>query len=357
MTAQNIIEEYQKIRPGSEKLHERAAKVFAANGASHFSRILNPFRPYVTHAKGSRKWDVDGNEYIDYVIGHGAMILGHSHPAIVQAVHEQMVHFEWNQELSFIDGRALLVGANSKDPDARPGRAPGGFGRGYKLHVWAAKDGRIPVWSVTPLNANEKPVAHEMLRYRIAEELILADSQYDSRALYDALGGYDDIPLMEDVAMARKLGRGRLVMLGSIARTSAQRYETQGWLRRGAGNLALQLRYLGGADPERPRPRDADEVRQGERRGRPLRPVHRRVVVPERPPPRPAGLQRGGSRQGPLGRGQRAAVGDAGQDPRRHGVGRHGMARRGQPVPRHRLGDRGRRCAPRDRAGVPLPHR
>ena len=33
--------------------------------------------PYITHAKGSRKWDVDGNEYIDYVMGHGALILGH----------------------------------------------------------------------------------------------------------------------------------------------------------------------------------------------------------------------------------------------------------------------------------------
>jgi hypothetical protein len=112
---------------------------------------------------------------------------------ILQAVHEQMVHFEWNQELSFIDGRALLVGANSKDPDARPGRAPGGFGRGYKLHVWATQDGRIPVWSVMPLNVNENPVAYEMLRYRIAEELILADSQYDSRALYDVVaqdGGF-----------------------------------------------------------------------------------------------------------------------------------------------------------------------
>jgi hypothetical protein len=135
---------------------------------------------------------------------------------ILQSVHEQMVHFEWSQELSFIDGRALLVGANSKDPDARPGRAPGGFGRGYKLHVWAAKDGRIPVWSVTPLNANEKPVAHEMLRYRTAEELVLADSQYDSRALYDAVahdGGFLLTPV------PRNAGKGHSVQ--SVSRNAA----------------------------------------------------------------------------------------------------------------------------------------
>ncbi len=106
---------------------------------------------------------------------------------ILQGLHERLAHVGWDQELSFIDGRALLVGANTKDRDARPGRAPGGFARGYKLHVWAALDGRIPVWSVTPLNVNEKPVAHEMLRYRRANELVLADAQYDSRALYDAV--------------------------------------------------------------------------------------------------------------------------------------------------------------------------
>ena len=44
----------------------------------------------MTHAQGSRKWDVDGNEVIDYKGGHGALILGHNHPDIVAAVTEQM---------------------------------------------------------------------------------------------------------------------------------------------------------------------------------------------------------------------------------------------------------------------------
>jgi len=99
---EDIAEKYKRTHPGSQKLHKRAAKLFPANGATHVTRILDPFRPYITHARGSRKWDVDGNEYIDYVMGHGALILGHSHPAVVQAVQEQMakgVHYGENHEL------------------------------------------------------------------------------------------------------------------------------------------------------------------------------------------------------------------------------------------------------------------
>jgi len=98
----NLVVEYIKTHPRSQKLHERAEKVFAADGATHLGRILEPYRPYITHAKGSRKWDVDGNEYVDYVMGHGSLILGHSHPDVVLAVQEQMtkgVHYGDNHEL------------------------------------------------------------------------------------------------------------------------------------------------------------------------------------------------------------------------------------------------------------------
>ncbi len=102
MTEKNIVEEYIRTHPRSQKLHEQAVKLFPANGATHASRIFDPFYPYITRAKGSRKWDVDGNEYIDYVMGHGALILGHSHPDIVRAVQEQMTrgaHYGGNSEL------------------------------------------------------------------------------------------------------------------------------------------------------------------------------------------------------------------------------------------------------------------
>lgn len=68
-----------------------------------------------------------------------------------------------------------------------------------------------------------------------------------SAALYGHVGGYPDIPLMEDVAMARAL-KGKLRGLPAVAVTRADKYVTQGWLRRGARNLWTLLRYLAGAD-------------------------------------------------------------------------------------------------------------
>jgi glutamate-1-semialdehyde 2,1-aminomutase len=100
--ARRIVQEYRLSHPGSEALHQQARRLFAGDGATHTARMADPFRPYITHARGSRKWDVDGNEYIDYVMGHGALILGHSHPDIVRAVQEQAargLHYGENHEL------------------------------------------------------------------------------------------------------------------------------------------------------------------------------------------------------------------------------------------------------------------
>ncbi|KPU83552.1 glycosyl transferase, partial [Marinosulfonomonas sp. PRT-SC04] len=71
-----------------------------------------------------------------------------------------------------------------------------------------------------------------------------------SRELYDAVGGFSDIALMEDVAMARRL-RGRLCGLSVEAVTSAVRYQEAGWVRQGARNLWRLVRYLAGVDPAR----------------------------------------------------------------------------------------------------------
>lgn len=72
-----------------------------------------------------------------------------------------------------------------------------------------------------------------------------------SRALYDAVGGYPAWPLMEDVAIARALGRVRLQPLAARAITSAAKFERDGYLRRSARNWGLLARYFAGRDPER----------------------------------------------------------------------------------------------------------
>ena len=69
-----------------------------------------------------------------------------------------------------------------------------------------------------------------------------------SRALYNAVGGYRDQPLMEDVAIARAL-KGRIRLLEATVTTSAARYEG-GWIRRGARNLWTLARYFAGTSPE-----------------------------------------------------------------------------------------------------------
>ena len=70
-----------------------------------------------------------------------------------------------------------------------------------------------------------------------------------SRKLYDEIGGYRDMPIMEDVDIIRRLGRRRLVRLSSRALTSATRYEKDGFARRVFRNLSCLLLYRLGVSP------------------------------------------------------------------------------------------------------------
>ena len=72
-----------------------------------------------------------------------------------------------------------------------------------------------------------------------------------SRALYDAVGGYDDRPLMEDVDLVRKIGRRRLTCLRATAVTSAERYRRSGWAFRVARNVVCLGLYFLGVPPTR----------------------------------------------------------------------------------------------------------
>jgi glutamate-1-semialdehyde 2,1-aminomutase len=73
---------------GYADLAERAQRVLPG-GATHTARSYDP-RIYVARSSGSRKWLIDGTELIDYTMGHGALLLGHAHPAVVEAVREQV---------------------------------------------------------------------------------------------------------------------------------------------------------------------------------------------------------------------------------------------------------------------------
>jgi len=77
----------------SAQLWARAQSVLAG-GVSHEyrggQRAHGPHPQYIARARGARKWDVEGTEYIDYAMGSAALLLGHAHPAVVAAVREQM---------------------------------------------------------------------------------------------------------------------------------------------------------------------------------------------------------------------------------------------------------------------------
>jgi len=83
-----IEQEYAAARPKSKALYERARQSMPS-GAAHDGRVFSPFPFYVERADGARKWDVDGHAYIDCWSGHGALMLGHNHPAVVRAITEQ----------------------------------------------------------------------------------------------------------------------------------------------------------------------------------------------------------------------------------------------------------------------------
>jgi rSAM/selenodomain-associated transferase 2 len=72
-----------------------------------------------------------------------------------------------------------------------------------------------------------------------------------SRRLYEAVGGYRALPLMEDVDLVRRLGRRRIVALDAEAYTSSERWRRDGWLRRSGRNLFCLGLYGIGVAPER----------------------------------------------------------------------------------------------------------
>ncbi|HEX6539211.1 MAG TPA: aminotransferase class III-fold pyridoxal phosphate-dependent enzyme [Candidatus Dormibacteraeota bacterium] len=74
--------------PDPAQLAARARRVLPG-GSTHVARSYAPAL-YVTRAQGARKWLVDGREIVDYTMGHGALLLGHSHPAVVAAVQSQV---------------------------------------------------------------------------------------------------------------------------------------------------------------------------------------------------------------------------------------------------------------------------
>ena len=83
-----IEERFAQRFSGSADWHRRGRALFAG-GATHQTRFTAPFAVYIEHGEGARKYDIDGNELIDYVMGNGSLMMGHSPPEVSAAVVEQ----------------------------------------------------------------------------------------------------------------------------------------------------------------------------------------------------------------------------------------------------------------------------
>ncbi|HEX9123517.1 MAG TPA: aspartate aminotransferase family protein [Actinomycetota bacterium] len=70
--------------------YREVAKSHLPGGVSSSWQSWPPHPIYVSHGKGSRVWDIDGNEYVDYHNGYGVMVMGHAHPKVVEAVQKRV---------------------------------------------------------------------------------------------------------------------------------------------------------------------------------------------------------------------------------------------------------------------------
>jgi len=84
-----ILAAYRARTPRAATLYAQALELLPS-GIVHDSRRTWPYGIYGDRGSGSHKWDVDGNEYIDYYGGHGALLLGHQHPKVLDAIRAQL---------------------------------------------------------------------------------------------------------------------------------------------------------------------------------------------------------------------------------------------------------------------------
>ena len=104
-----VIAAFRQRTPGSAEQARQAATLFPS-GITHDSRFTDPYGVYIARAEGPYKWDVDGNRYVDFYGGHGALILGHRHPAVTAAVGDALAdgtHFGANHPREILWAHAI----------------------------------------------------------------------------------------------------------------------------------------------------------------------------------------------------------------------------------------------------------
>ena len=89
LTWEEELQAYRRRTKKSARAWE-AAKRRIPSGVNSNYRLVDPYPLYVRNARGSRMWDADGNEYVDFNMAFGALVAGHSHPILTKAMRERV---------------------------------------------------------------------------------------------------------------------------------------------------------------------------------------------------------------------------------------------------------------------------
>ena len=86
----NQLEQYYRSRTGKSKKLAETAERFLPGGVAGNGKYLPPYPIYMIGGQGAEMVDIDGNKYIDLLMGAGVHILGHSPERVLRAVHQQL---------------------------------------------------------------------------------------------------------------------------------------------------------------------------------------------------------------------------------------------------------------------------
>lgn len=204
---------YEERFPKSKALFDDAQGKLP-RGVTHDAWFMRPFPLYIERSQGSQKWDADGNEYVDYIGGHGALLLGHGHPSLVDAVNKQIqngAHFgachalqlEWAGLIQKLIPSAERIEFTNSGTEAnilamRLARAFSGRQKvvrfrshfaGFADHVMV---GIVPPWNI--------PSSSGLLSFDVENTLVIPAN--DEAVLEEVLSGQDVALVMVEAAGA-----------------------------------------------------------------------------------------------------------------------------------------------------------
>ncbi len=195
-----ITERFVELHPTSASLAERGRRLFS-DGVTHDIRRFDPFTMYMDHGSGPRKWDVDGNEYIDYRTGHGSMILGQANPKIVAAVSEAIskgTHLSASSEMEVKWGELVAELVPSAEKMRLHSSGTEAVMMAFRMaRTFTGKEKIIKFqnafhgWADNPYVGTDTDLGNNGIPQGVRETMIMIDYNLDQ--VEDALKTHDDV--------------------------------------------------------------------------------------------------------------------------------------------------------------------